>query len=164
MRLVEGGRAGDLAVVPQQPVDTALVVVHDVGGQPMGEGEQLVVRHDMVDQSEAERLLGGQEVAGERHLDGPPVPDGLGEQYGRAAARHDAEPGVGVGEPGAPRRHQERALQGHFEPTRHRDAVDRPDDGLADHRQEAEEPVGVALRPLTGRSGTAVGGDSPTPP
>jgi hypothetical protein len=60
---------------------------------------------------------------------------------------------MGVGEARPLRRHQEGAPQGDLQATCDRDPVDRPDDRLVDHRQEAEQAVGVALGALAGRAG-----------
>jgi hypothetical protein len=111
---------GDLAVVLEQAADGVLVVSGDVGGQPPGERQQLLVRHDVVDQPEPERLVGGQEVSGQGQLDGAPQPHRLRHEHGDPAAGHDPQPGVGIGEPGPLRGDQERALQGDLQPARHR--------------------------------------------
>ena len=120
MRLVEGRAVGDPAVVREQAADTALVVVHDVGREPTGEGEQLVVRHDVVDEPELPGLLRIEEVAGEGHLDRAAQADRLGQQDGDASSRHDPDAGVRVDEPGVLRRDEERALQRDLEDRRWR--------------------------------------------
>ena len=145
VRFVEGGRVRQPPVVLQEAADTLLVVVHDVARDTPSERQQLVVRHDVIHEAEAERLVRGHEVAGERHLDRASETDRLREQHGDAASRHDADARVGVGEPRAVRRDEEGALQRELEPTGHRDAVDRADDGLRDFGEEPVEPIGVAL-------------------
>jgi hypothetical protein len=98
--LIQGGGVRHLPVVHQQPADGVLVVAHDVGGETAGERQQFVVRHHVVDQADGQRLGCGQEVAGQRHLDGAPQPDRPRQQDGHAAAWHDADARVGVGETG----------------------------------------------------------------
>jgi len=73
--LVQGRGVRHLPVVHQQSADGVLVVAHDVGGEAAGERQQFAVRHHVVDQAGRQCLGGGQEVAGQRHLDGPPQPD-----------------------------------------------------------------------------------------
>ena len=53
---------------------------------------------------------------------------GLGQRDGQAPARLDADPGMGVGEPGPVGRDQEVAGESELEPAGHRGAIDRPDE------------------------------------
>ena len=60
----------DLPVAAEQLLERGRVVPGDVAGQTMGGREEVVVGDDVVDQTESMGLLGVDEVAGERHLDG----------------------------------------------------------------------------------------------
>ena len=140
---------GAVVVGPQHAPAPPLVVGDDVGGQLVGGRQQLVVRHDVVHQAPIERGGGVEEVAGGRQLAGPAHAHGLWQQDGEPPVRHDADPGVGIGERRPFGRDEEVAPQGQLEPAGDGDAVDRPDDRLADERERSAllwRPVVVAER------------------
>lgn len=58
------------------------IVADDVSAKAASRGDEFVMRHDMVDQSQPVRLRRIEEISGQGHLDGPSNPDGLGEQDG----------------------------------------------------------------------------------
>ena len=64
-------------------------------GQRAGERQQLVVGDDVVDEPEAQRLLGVEEVAGEAHLPSPAHADGLRQEHGQAPPGHARRRGRG---------------------------------------------------------------------
>src|SRR6266545_4761607 len=146
---VAGAELGAAVVELLQVADGALVVGHDVRRESSGGREQLVVRHDAVDEPEGEGLVGGDEVSGEAHLLCPAEPDRLGEEHAHPAAGSHAHTGVGVTEAGAVRRNQEVAAKRELEPSGDGGAVDRTDDGLR-HRPQHGERVGVLAAPEVG--------------
>ena len=103
--------------------------------------------HDVVHEAPRERGLGVDEVAGGRHLLGPPDADRLWQQDGEAPARHDPDPRVGVGEPGSLGRHEVVARQRQLEAAGDGDAVDR-----ADHRRVQIRERAPVLRSACVRS------------
>ena len=124
------GHPAGLFVGGEDGAHGALVGRDDVGGQATGEGQELVVGDDVVDESPLEGLAGVDEVARWRSSPGPADADGLGQGHGQAPQGVDADPGVGVGEAGPLRGHQEIAVEGQLEAAGHGHAVDGPDDRL----------------------------------
>ena len=86
--------------------------------------------HDVVDEAPCQGVAGVDEVPRGAHLAGPPDAHGLGEQDRQAPQGMDADAGVGVGEAGPLRGHQEVAVEGQLEAAGDGHAVDRPDDRL----------------------------------
>jgi hypothetical protein len=96
----------------------------------VGEGEELVVVDDVVDESPLEGKAGVDEVAGGAHLAGPADADGLGQGHGQTPEGVDTHAGVGVGETGPFRGHQEIAVERQLEAAGDGHTVDGPDDRL----------------------------------
>ena len=155
--LVKRGSVGHLPVMPQEVANASLVVVDDVARQVPGEGQQIVVRNDVVHQSVSERVGGGEEVARQRELDGAPQADRLGHENSDPTTGHDPDPGVRVGEARPFRGHEKCALKRDLEPSGHGDAVDGADNRFVDHREEPEEAVRVTLGAFSGITGTGGG-------
>ena len=73
-------------------------------GQLGGQGErslvELLAGHDLVDEADAQRLVGVHLPTGEDQLLGPARPDQAGQALGAAAAGDDAEQDLGLAELG----------------------------------------------------------------
>ena len=114
--------------------------------------QQGLVRHDLDHQSPVTRRSGVDVVAGEAHAPGPVDPDELGQADRHAAPRHDADPGVGVGEAGSLRRDEEVAAQCQLQAAGHRRPVDGADDGRGVGRHHPDAPGGFPQALLLHRS------------
>ena len=114
--------------------------------------QQGLVRHDLDHQSPVTRRPGVDVVAGEAHAPGPVDPDELGQADRHAAPRHDADPGVGVGEAGSLRRDEEVAAQCQLQAAGHRRPVDGADDGRGVGRHHPDAPGGFPQALLLHRS------------
>ena len=121
--------------------DAVLVVARDVSGEGTGERQQLLVWHDVVDEAEAEGLLGVQEVAREAHLPGPAHADRLRQEDRQTPPRHHSHPRVGVAELGPFGRDEEVAVEGQLESAGDGDAIDGADDRLGQPRERTSRPM-----------------------
>src|SRR5579871_2271243 len=99
-----------------------------VGHQVLGER---LLRVDVVHEADGERLLRGEEPAGDHEVQGPARADEPGEPLGATGAGQDAEGHLGETDlAGARRHHPEVAREGDLEPAAHAVAVDAGDDDL----------------------------------
>ena len=83
-----------------------------------------------VDQSQVERLRGGDVLAARDHLERPRHADQAGQPLGAAAARQDAELDLGQAQPRVPVGDSEVAGHRHLETAAQRGAVNRRDERL----------------------------------
>jgi hypothetical protein len=109
----------------------------DLSGELCGLGEQVVVRHDVVHQADAQRLVGGDEVAGDRHLRRLADPDRPRQQRGEAPRGDHTQSGMGVGEARSFRRDDQGGAQRDLEPAGDASTVHRADHRLAHGAQRA---------------------------
>ena len=97
----------------------------DVVDQRAGERQELIVGHDVVDEPDSQRLVGIDEVPGDRELGRLAHAHGAWQQRGQPPRGDDVEARVRVGEARPLRRHDERAAQRELERTGDARAVDR---------------------------------------
>ena len=128
----------------------------DGGRHLAGPFQQRLVGDDLDDEAPVARRLGVDVVAGQAHAAGPVEADELRQPDGHAAAGHDADPGVRVGEARPLRGDEEVAAHGELEPARHGRAVDGADDRGVVRRHHPGAPRRAALSLLLHR--TQLGG------
>src|SRR5437867_3879551 len=113
------------------------------GGQPRGErarfAGELAVLHDAVDEPAAQRLIGGDDLAGQHELLGAPEPDELDQTRAPADARDQPEVVLGQAEPRRARGDPEVARQRQLEVAADAGAVDRRDQRLLERLEVVEE-------------------------
>ena len=134
-------------VGPPQAPHRVAVDAADVGGELGAERQQLGVRHDVVDEADAQRLLRVDEVAGEAHLARAAHADRLDEQDRAAPARLQADAGVGVAEQRALGGDEEVAVERDLQAAGDRRPVDRPDQRDLQRRDRPAAARGLGRRP-----------------
>src|SRR5580698_6719128 len=102
------------------------------GGKGGGGGQHVVVRDDLVNEADPERLGRVDEPAGEHDVLGPGRADQAGQPLGAAGAGDQAEQDLGLAEAGALPGDPEVGAQGELQAAAEGVAGDRGDDRLAD--------------------------------
>jgi hypothetical protein len=154
--LLDGETLGQLALEPR--VDRMLRQTlgehrapRELGGALAHPCGQLLRRHDLVDEPDAQRLLGPHLPSRQDHLLGPTRPDQTGQPLRAAAAGNDAEEDLGLAEHGPFGRDAHVAGQSQLAPSAER----VPRDGSDGHARDRGDGVESAAERAADQAGLA---------
>ena len=112
--------------------NSSLRQLRDLARELKGAGENLLSRHDLVGQTDAQRVLGADRPARDDEFHGAPEPDDQRQAHGQAVSCNDVPAALKGAEDGGLRNDPNVGEERGLEARRNRVAVHRRDDGLED--------------------------------